>query len=63
MQPEGNKCTLGAAPHAVPSRTFAGHAVAAQVVADGAGAAAAVLRGGEAELRTSSVVDLARVPP
>lgn len=54
---------LGKAQCSVTQRTLARHAVTSQVVADGAGAAAAVLRGGEAELRTSSVVDLARVSP
>lgn len=44
-------------------RTFARHAVATQVVANGAGAAAGVLRGGKAELRASSVVYLAWVSP
>lgn len=44
-------------------RTFARHAVTTQVVANGAGAAAGVLRGGEAELRASSVVYLAWVSP
>lgn len=43
--------------------TFARHAVTTQVVANGAGAAAGVLRGGEAELRASSVVYLAWVSP
>jgi hypothetical protein len=44
------------------TRTLAGHAVGAEVVAQGAGTAARVLRGGETELGTSPVVGLARVP-
>ena len=42
-------------------RTFARHAVATQVVANGAGAAAGVLRSGEAKLWAAAVVYLARV--